>query len=566
MQKLNYLIFLLIQVCTINAKSHGQVKTLTIKSNIKELSILKDGIRIGGAGDKLSIKPGLNIIEISAVGYRRRALNVWNTGWLTDQMNVTLLKKDGKSQTPPRMAPIKRLRKTKPLKSVCRLYRLQKQCQRRTWWDDLAFSGFFLYFPKDISRLGSPAISLSNLPPMNRPRSKKNLDYISMAEYTLASHPDKKLAYTIAASEALFNRNCDRVKELVKVAAAAGKASPQLYLRYGLCLEAIGNNDQAYGFLRTLAKKMRNAQTEYHIGRLLLGKNPGKAYNIAEKCLEHFPGSYPCLELEQQAKLMQSKLAPKAIQKFRTFHKKQIFTLDKKLRNSKTTRKTSAILGELFQEIPNSFEYYGHKIRLGMPLSKMEMWIVNFSVTTNRFLSQKLLQEIERKKKTSPAMLTVLYKTAYTHDPKSIFFIWGYAKALEKSYGCQTTLEFLKEVQKTPTKLPKTLKFMEARCALQSGKLEQAQNLYQKIIKENTNDWKAHYNLGVVYDKLDQRQKAEQHYLEAWVQAPKGTDTSSIRKRLKENPKFLDKAGKKNKEKMGEHPLLKKKRSQPNNN
>ena len=514
----------------------SQVSSLTVQSNAKEFSILNDGVRIGGAGDKVNVKPGLNIMEIASSNFIPRKILFINLPGQRPVLKVGLLPRNHKKGRPPRLGS-SLPKQVANINSICRHPRLTTHCQRHSWFDDLMFAGFFNNPGKDSTTIEASVPGIASLwttPPPNRAKSAHPLSYVAKAEQAVAAHPELPLSYSLGAQEALFKRECSRIRQLIMEASRADKGSPSLFLTYGLCIESTGHPMRAIDYFRTLPKSMRNPQTYFHLSRLLVPKNATDAKKFSQKCLKTYPGYYPCMEMIYLSDVIIGKKTPPPTEIYRTTNRVPLFQYDKRLRDKKRSHTWDKTLEEMASELPNAFEYYAHRIRMKKPIGLVESWLMNHSIVGNLSLSQKLLQDLQEAK-TDPKLMERLYRIAFQQNQDSAFLMWGYAKATNAVRGCLETIKLITKLAPRLKKAPKNLYLLEASCSMKLRKFNRAEVIYKNLLKSEPKDWKLHYNLGVVYDAKDRPKKANRAYRIALKYAPKGIDTTHIKNRLGKN-------------------------------
>lgn len=507
--------------------SNAPGKTLTFHSKSKDFSVLDDGVRVGGPGEKVSIKPGRNNFTLSAHGFVRRHIVFWHLDGQPKRLEVNFVPlKKRKPLTLPGM-----MRRSSKLYSICSHRKLKHTCKRQDWFEDLIYSGFFWDDPKYDSPLSPKDQLLINNLPVNRSKSRHPLYYVGKAEALLSRHPSYPPAYQLAARESLFKRDCQRVADLLQEAYSGGMESPRLFLTVALCQEALGDINGADQFIQANLKSVPSPEVHYNLGRMKVIPNPTKALKYALGCIKTWPGYFPCYQLKSQAEIMLGK-KPKGVgEAYRQVNRIPVAKFITKL------QKFSAQGGEPLKKsiqqfrfiYRTNFEPLAHLLALD-PHDAQTKWLLGHATISSISMSSKLIKKIEQT--ASPDAAHDILRAAAMSVPTSRHFWWRLIQFQRKQGKCDHALDSLAMAKHHLKKLPRSFKFVEGACLVKVKSYKNAIKLFESMKSPKKEEWKINYNLAVAYDAAGDRSKATELFRKTLMLNPPEEVAAQIERRV----------------------------------
>jgi len=499
-------------------KREGKQCSITIYANVKEAAVMENGLFLGNAGATFDGSPGIHELTISALGYvPRLALIRVESSHPHVSLNVKLVPVPdkntdidldfGQANSFPKIADFAKL------PSLCATYNASGvklpsdrmlTCQRQTILDDLAYFGTDGIVARPIAgvQLPPPGDKIRTALLTQLPRAA-NEDFYWTAEELFAMAPDDEVAADLLAYSALRRGQCPRVMQVAMETGAMRRPNPGLLMIRGFCLELANQPEKAAKlYLNAMAGPSTKVDTYYHVARALGVTAVDSAEKSLKTCIAALPHYYPCYEALAQLRAA-SHRTPAALQALSAYHRQMAAVLAVLIPKDAKTLNAGKI-AEAFALRPWSFE-----LLLGVAASSQDSAAIKQAAT---LASGTLISDIERVKILLPSIeglhhpeLSVIAEAVLAKVSPTTVSYWikltnGYrslGRCSEAMAAADRAIALLESSDRRNAVI-----ISKTSCLVSLGKLEEAEKLLLVIVNGSPGHWQAHYNLGVIQERL----------------------------------------------------------------
>jgi tetratricopeptide (TPR) repeat protein len=467
--------------------------SLTIKSNARQATIMRDGLVVGRVGQAFDASPGYNRVHIGAPGYAARWVVFWlsrKTPKATREANLARTKRGSLSRNEyPQATKIPNM-DTRP--SYCKPF--GRPCQRVTLGQDVAFADWSWRRLMDAKGLSGRFLELTKQ--LRVKDHLKSPQDVARLEGIYSVNPEHPLPALLLAESAIQRGDCQRVWQIAEEYSEHDDGGPpELRVYGGLCHEMTGSTDKAIAAFKSVRGKIPEA--DFHAARaaMQLGGPKQAIIKDLKQCVKQFAAYYPCHEVLSDAMAEQGdKLGAQ----------KQLFEAQKIMDGElKRFLQRSNVEPEnwqsLYWSIPYSFEaaasYFSTSLSQGrVPQSYIEQLMPYWSISRRNYIV-KIIRMIE--KDAPPAIKIRALRHIVRTFPKEKAY-WGMlVNSAKEAFGCDAAMKELKVAPERIQRQSATLLSLKGDCQMNAQDVVGATQTFRRLIVVVPTSWKAHWNLGL---------------------------------------------------------------------
>ena len=493
----------------------------TLQSNTRDLGLLVDGIITAVTpGTPLRGKVGLNEIMVTAPGYGTRKIRFWLISGESKTVPVDLAKM--KNPVNPEWNSLdKQVGATRiaKLPSICVWYQEKtldsRLCRRQTLLEDLAVAEPSLFAADDMKTLQDRK-ALDAYRHLVQSALRTDKETTRRIEDFYNEHAGIGAVLQLASLHHLVKGDCPRVHAVLADAFQTLPHVQALIPYKALCAEAQGQNEIAQSLYVQGMKLTRTPPPylSFHAGRLMLRKSSALALEQANRCLKFFRFDLACQELGMMAARLDNKVLK--IQKFSleegTF--KTFLNLEATLPQGQFESNFFAVIS-LLNAYPQAIEYYlflawidaVEKLDAGTDYYAQKMRVA--SILGGSTLD-KVIESLE--KQNLSQLLPPVYRSKLLFDATDPNLWLRLIRAYSKAGQCKEALAVIQEGGAVLPKYNAPLLQTQASCYVEQNRLQEALDIYLKILEIRPKVWSTYFNLAAVYERLKQRKEAIQYY------------------------------------------------------
>lgn len=551
------------------AQAHGQIgsATLHVESNVKNVKISASPLgstqtTSWTAGTPQTLPPGIYNLTLNATGFVPRTVRVELSGEKL-RLAVNLRRPNKQAGTNHPMPNPKQPQKGDPARpaspivegpSVCQALKSEVSpkkssgepipCLRTTWTDDYTFS-LSLYFSNSVSDFTGLSIPLRG---RFRQLEEQIMEGFSRSdlmrlEYIQAEAPDHKGGYEVLSQGWVGAKDCNRSLVLIEEAENYGFLSPLLTLTRVLCSEESEGMEATKRQLVAIVQQRDSPPMAYfHLGRLNILTGKGSTEKILGACIHRFPAYYPCHHLLASflVKSGRGEAAQKTLQAYMDTSRRNLEFLSRtvfRMLRSGDTRSAQGLLSKALADHPQRFEFNWLQMLL---LLKQEK-----NANLDQFYQRIPFTRIER-----PIMARRLIDFTYDEgfkdaaisgytamlrlNPKEGYYHWKKAHVEQEAGRCEDAIKTVDAAPLGDRQIALPLLGIRAECLMTKQDFSAAIATYERMIELAPKEWRYHYNMGILHDKLGSQGDAQKAYQAALSLNPPAEMGVRIRRLLKE--------------------------------
>jgi tetratricopeptide (TPR) repeat protein len=485
-----------------------------LKSTVKGLGVLQDGIMGAGVNLEIEGRKGWNEITVTAPNYATRKIRFLLEAGKKKTLPIELSKLKYET-TPNWKSPFKRFDADKLEKkaSACAWYQNKAQdksnCDRVTYLDDIFYAEESLFKMNDL-REYLQTQELNNFRSLVAGIGREQTN--SGIEDFYTRHPSQPSAYQLASLSALMQGDCPRVYSIFTDAQQVLEHPAMLRIHMAVCAEAHNNSklrDQIVA--EGLKDKEADPGLAYWAFQIQLPAALPAANQLATRCFKTKPQDVRC----QDAMAMVAKVQGKPYKmgniniEDETF--KSFLNIEEKLPKGLQESLYLSLASQI-ENYPLSLENYllmawvntvhsKELVKDAYISRKMEVAAIQAGSTL-----EKIVEAIEKDDLT--LLLPPVYLRRLTFQPDDPNLWYRLIRSFAKAKQCK---EMLEAVERGNAYLPKynsSLLQMRGSCEMELGLNKNALATYQKILEVNPKVWSSPYNLATMYERSGRKKEA----------------------------------------------------------
>ena len=539
------------------------VYSLTIKSNVADAVVMKDGLLLGKVGDPADVEVGRWSLLVSKPGFvTRKVVAEIREDQRQTELTVNLKKLPRRfRKNPPDMdftdvAPYRgTVRLLAALPSFCKQMYLPPpninsplagRCDRKNLFDDFRFTGWT--WRRQLNPAGTA----------EQPRETETAQLIQeladdignaetdawylKAETLHARAPGDPDALNLLGFSALMRQECFRLFELTLEDKWHQANTSALHLFAAFCHELEGNYNAA---LKSLAKISDQSVPEafYYAARAAPKKAAPPIITGLTRCIQEFPQYYPCYEALAAIHLRTKKVksARRVIQAFMRTNGPALEKLFyKQLVVASASGDPDArlkLLDQAHKENPYAYEvaweYMLERIRK-TPNATVDQDEVNDFVGGAQIVVPDIAKETLKKVRDVKALRhsESAYLPFVAMYPKQPFYWTQLAQIKQREGQCQKAIHIVDYTLSIYRKPVRGLLTVKADCLLKMSRYEESVKIFRSLAKARPDQWKAQYNLAVALDAWGKKKEAASAFQESLRRGPPMDFEVKIHRRL----------------------------------
>lgn len=491
------------------AKKHA----IQVNSNVAKAVILEDGLLLGHAGGSFDSAPGRHQLMVQAPGYIPRLVPVFVDKTVAKTVvTVKLMPVPDKNvEVELDFAAAGKYAVARGLgdvPSLCKLFKDSKArlptnliltCNRTSVIDDLTALG--------VPGVGGVLQGTAKSAILARMTDGASEPYYWAAEEYYAARPDDPNAVGILAMSAVRRRDCGRVMQIALETSASKLQFAPLNFARALCVELAGKPQNAYELYRLLINGGSATPTvHYHAARVTF-RNDGKAARAAlSACTRKWPHFYPCFEARAHLSslLGQAKDAVRVLEGYRDATAEVVEGLI-------TADMNGAAIESAYALRPWSFELTAAAAVLTSDFGRREALVkaTEQTLISSTTAMEKLVPHVEKIR--NRALMEVMYATLTRTYPKQPTYWIKLANAYKNNGRCEDSIKASKMalslIEESSERRANLIVAMTD-CLVRTDQYDEAEKHLRSIVVDYGGLWKAHYNLGIVLERLGKKEEA----------------------------------------------------------
>jgi tetratricopeptide (TPR) repeat protein len=523
-------------------KPQSRQAEYTLSIPIKDAAIVRDGIIGDAVGKPQRGKVGLNEVTVTAPGYGMRRLRFWLKAGDKATIEANLAKLythiDPEWKSLDKVQPATRISR---IPSICSWYQGKTNdnaiCRRKTFLEDLAFSEPTPYAADDMRALAS-ARKLTTFRELVNRSTEIDPGLEAQVEEMYRLFPSNSSVFQLNAAMALQRGDCPRVHTIFVDAQQVLPNTSPLLLYKALCFEIQGQTEAASMLLQEALKSSSASPPylSYHLGRLQLQKKADDALELANSCLKSYRFDLSCQELG----LMSARLTQKVFKVQRFNLEEGTFRIFRNLEEGLPKGHAEALFFSvisLINSYPHSLEFYlflawidsVQKVGGGLDYYARKMQVGGILASGGLDMAIESLE-----KQNLSQLLPAVYRARLRNTPEDPNLWLRLIRAHSRAGQCREVIQTVEEGAGILPRYNTQLLQMEASCYVELNRLEDALEVYLKVLTAQPKVWSTYYNLGSTYDRLKKRQEALTHYRSALQYNPPPEIRDNINARILE--------------------------------
>ena len=505
----------------VDSKFKGTAKeySVTLNINAPNAAIMDHDFFVGHGGDRIDSAAGVHIYTISAQGYIPRLVYVQQPKSilaLTREVTLAPLPNNGyELELDYRQAkdfpPTKKL---ETLNSLCGDFaaaglsypeNIAVPCNRRTIIDDVKEMGGEAVF---LQAQGDPADTAATSL-LGRLDHAADDDFYWAAEELFAAKAGNQLAGNLVAYSAMRRQNCSRVMEIAMETGPAKTPNNGLTIIRGLCLELAGKADKAVPIYQTMlpATPHPSIGLYYQVARATRTVNAELAAKTLQTCIDKFPHAYTCYEGLAQVRAL-NKQQQGGILTLYSYHKAAAIAI-RALFGKQPLRLDSKLVSNAAMLRPHNFELAAAALALGVGVPGA---MAQATLISDLPSLKALLPMLD---KSTPSDTTVsAYQVVAKGYPKEPIYWLKLAGLLSRMGRCDESVRAAEHAQSMISDADRhaALLVTKASCLVRLGRYKEAQRDLSGVLASGHDSWQAHYNMGIIHERLGANADAVQEY------------------------------------------------------
>lgn len=523
-------------------KSQTRQAEYTLMIPIKDAAFVRDGIIGEPVGKATRGKIGLNEVTVSAPGYGVRRLRFWLKSGDKAVIEANLAKIqdhiDLEWKSLDKALPASRVSK---MPSICTWYQEKTNdatvCRRQTFLEDVSFAEPSPFAIDDMRALAT-AKKLSTFRELVNRSIQPPPDLEAQAEEMFRLFPANASVFQLNAALALQRGDCPRVHTIFVDAQQVLTNTYPLLLYKALCFEIQGQTEAATMLLQETMKNNKTSAPylNYHLGRLQIRRTPDAALNLANVCLKSFRFDLSCQELG----LMGARLTQKVFKVQRFNLEEGTFKTFRNLEEGLPKGQAEALFFSvipLVNSYPHSLEFHlflawidaVQKIAGGLDYYTRKMQVGGILAGGGLEMAVESLE-----KQNLSHLLPPVYRARLRAEPQDPNLWLRLIRAYSKAGQCPEVIQAVQDGAGILPRYNTPLLQMEASCYVQLNRLDDALDVYLKVLTAQPKVWSTYYNLGSTYDRLKKRKEALENYKSALQYNPPADVRDNINARILE--------------------------------
>lgn len=364
------------------------------------------------------------------------------------------------------------------------------------------------------------------------------------AEKIFGFAQNHRIAYEVAAHLNLLANNCPRAFSITNEARNLNLMSAKMMAIEGFCFEAQRNEKIARQRHKLAIRNAKVAQNlpgyYYNLARTVLVTNPSAAPKVTAACLLKSPVSILCQQTHLY--LMSRSLNKKKVQKR---IEKGVSKIERSLRGAFQTiaeKVNNQEYAETIQEVSKletragktffsswakSLAYLGSNM---LPEAQHAAKEANYLMPFARQSIKKLIPIVDTLETFDEA--TTFYQRLYDIHGHLLYFGWQLSKQHLKAKECNKVEVIINSYTQSQKFRKAPLFDIAGRCFLDRGDLPTAAEYFRLLTAERPKDWRSYYNLGEVFEKLNNPKMALDNYKESLSLKPPTSYQKNIKAKI----------------------------------
>lgn len=514
--------------------------TFEIESTVKGLSIVKDGILAGSAGQPQTGKVGMNEIIVSAPNHATRKVRFWIER--DKKKTVVISMKELANPVDPSWKTS--FKKFDPLvlgkkSSLCSYY-VKKSgsdafCDRKTLLDDIIYSDDSLYHQEDLrdlqtaGQLGEFRLLLAEI---NKP------EIASRIEDLLNKHPKQKAVFHLASFYSLLRGDCPRVQNLWAELSQYESSFPAIEFHMAVCAEAQNDKKLRDKILADGMKDKKSIEAlAYWAGLNALQSSTKKANEYALICLKSRSVDTRCTDLANMLYKLEGKSTSSSPREFED----PIFKIFMKIQD----RLPKGSQESLFLETASISEQYPLAIEPYLMISWINavafpkvMLVDQYAQMRTRVSGVKAGSTLEKatealEKDELTQLLSPIYTRRLSFFPEDPNLWYRLIRSYAKGDRCEPLLKAFDDGAAYLPKYNPSLLQMRGSCEMELKSFDDAVVTYKKVNEVNPKTWSSPYNLANAYERAGKKVEAYGFFKKTLELNPPADVKQNIEGRLK---------------------------------
>lgn len=512
--------------------------SLIVNSNLDKATVLRGGFFLGNTGQSVDVGPGYHELIVASPGYIPRAVRVLIAATKETMITVNLIKVPTKRSINADdfegAWKFQAKRSVVDLKSLCTFVkpaalpsssRFADRCERQSWLDDIEFAGHQWLRRPDLDQLEPLQQRQAEVLLASQSQAATD-DWYRDAENLFGLSPGNTLAYSLLAKSSLMRGDCGRVYMLMHEHGMHGVLGMPLRALAAHCMELEGRDEQAISLLKQ-ARDDGFPEAGYHLARIRFTSKGTLGEEELGLCVESAPTYLPCAEtlalwhlksgrprLAQRVFDVYDKAVKAIVQSFYQgpFQNPASLSYEEKIRAIKEALKSAPFSYTLNWELllalnehkpiePKDFRLYVDQVHLSDLKS-----------------ARRLIKRIRALGKTE--YLEDLYWQFTENYPRNPIYWLRLAEIKKRKRGCGAALEVVERAIAQNLKSIRGIYTLKGDCLITLGKYAQAEEIFRTLIKDDPDNWKPFWNMGIVMEERGDRAKSLYFYREALVREP----------------------------------------------
>jgi tetratricopeptide (TPR) repeat protein len=499
-------------------KAQGKAYSVQIDADPPTAGVMRDGLFLGQVGSAFDAEPGLQRLVVQAPGYVPRLVNVVvGDASKPPRRTVKLLKAPAGSDVEldfeaAKNFPIKAPAKLLP--SLCARYQAQPlklipslllPCTRFTALDDLdkiAPARMFAAWRHDSAAADFLGAKLSD-----RLYDAASDEFYWQAEELYGLAPDDPGAANLLAFSSIQRQDCGRVMQIALEQSAAHVVDTGMILLRGICIELTGETSRAVKYYQGLAGGTKTPpELYYHVARGVLVADQEFAERALTHCANAYPHYYPCFEALAHVQAIRGRPGD-GENTMHAYLAKAALVTRKLLAASPPN---PAAVAAQYALRPKVFELAAAHALTSKDARVAEriLGTIDGTLVADPRSVAMLQPLVERAK--DPRLMAMTYRGLVAGNPNSATLWIKFADALRQVSKCDESLNAAAHATSLTESSERraAIVISNVDCMIKTGRLEQAERQLGAVVQAFPGNWKTHYNLGIVEDRLGKHQQA----------------------------------------------------------